>query len=217
MTSAVIPGNWGGSEDLTIVNIDSCPPIDTGTTELVEIADLDNPLGYKGNYIIFPVKGECYLTQYMLSEFIDDYLGVRDPDGSDDFDAEAFELDWQRASAIEDASARNQRLAELRADLQTYVSTIRRSTDDIIIPTGQLFIEALPGAHPLLEDFKLLHRLEDVRKVKAEVRHAEFENLRLAARLIGSQATVELLDDPDVEKKIIIESDGASVTVADGG
>ena len=198
---------------MTVVNVESCPPIDTGTTELIEIADLDNPLGYKGNYIIFPVKGECYLTQYMLSEFIDDYLGVRDPDGADNFDAEAFELDWQRASAIDDESAREQRLARLRADLETFISAVRRSTDDIIIPTGQLFIEALPGSHPLLEDFKLLHRLEDVRKVKAEVRHAELENIRLAARLIGGQANVELLDDPDVEKKIVIEGTNTVVAV----
>ncbi len=180
--------------------------------------DLDNPLGYKGNYIIFPVKGECYLTQYMLSEFLDGYLGVRDPDGADNFDAEAFDVDWQHASAIDDESERNGRLAELRADLVSYISAVRRSTDEIIVPTGQLFIEALPGTHPLLEDFKLLHRLEDVRKVKAEVRHAELENLRLAARLIEGHTKVELLEDPDVEKKIVIDGDSESVAVVpDGG
>ena len=36
----------------------------------------------------------------MLSTFIDNYLGALDPDGSDDFDPEAFEQQWE-------ATARN--------------------------------------------------------------------------------------------------------------
>jgi hypothetical protein len=186
-----------------------CNPISFDYTELVEIADLDNPLGYKGNYIIFPMKGECYLTQYMLSEFIDDYLGVLDPDGSDSFDAETFDQEWRRAAAITDSRERGRRQAELRNDLINYITAIRRSTDEIIVPTGQLFIEALPGSHPLLEDFKLLHRLEDVRKVKSEVRRAELENLRLASRVIGGQDKAELLEDPDVEKKVVLDGNGS--------
>ena len=51
------------------------------------------------------------------------------------------------------------------------------------MPSNSLYIEALPGTHPLLEDFKLIHRALDVKKAQAEVRHAELENLRLAARL----------------------------------
>lgn len=107
---------------------------------------------------------------------------------------------------------------ELRAELVSYITAVRRSTDEIIVPTGQLFIEALPGSHPLLEDFKLLHRLEDVRKVKAEVRHAELENLRLASRIVGGQGNAALLEDPDIEKKIVIGTDKAGVAInADGG
>jgi hypothetical protein len=101
---------------------------------------------------------------------------------------------------------------ELKTDLANYITAVRRSTDEIIVPTGQLFIEALPGSHPLLEDFKLLHRLEDVRKVKAEVRHAELENLPLASRVVGGQERPELLEDPDIEKKIVVEN-GADVIV----
>lgn len=84
--------------------------------------------------------------------------------------------------------------------------------DRVIVPTNSLFIEALVGTHPLLEDFKLLHRALDVKKVQGEVRHAELENVRLAARALKGKD-----DDPDIEKKIVIESDGAGVTVADGG
>ena len=103
---------------------------------------------------------------------------------------------------------------ELRADLASYIKAIRRSTDEIIVPTGQLFIEALPGSHPLLEDFKLLHRLEDVRKVKSEVRHAELENLRLAARVVGGQQKAELLEDPDIEKKVVVVGGNSATIIA---
>jgi hypothetical protein len=88
-----------------------------------------------------------------------------------------------------------------------------RQTDEIIIPTGQLFIEALPGAHPLLEDFKLVHRALDAAAAKAALRHAELENLRLASRLVEGQDKTELLEDPDIEKKIVVEG-SSSVTVA---
>ena len=201
-------------------NVDAvtAPPIQANTTQLIDVADLDNPLGYKGNYIIFPMKGDCYLTQYMLSEFVDDYLGVLDPDGADSFDAESFDMEWKSAAATDSQSAREKRQNELRAELVSYITAVRRSTDEIIVPTGQLFIEALPGSHPLLEDFKLLHRLEDVRKVKAEVRHAELENLRLASRIVGGQGNAALLEDPDIEKKIVIGTDKAGVAInADGG
>jgi len=185
------------------------PPFKEGGAEfmhdLVEIADLDNPIGYKGNYIIFPVRDQCYLTTYMLSSFVDNYLGAIDPDGSDDFDAEDFEQRWEATAP------RSAERAALEATLKAYVSEVRRSTDEIIVPTGQLFVEALPGAHPLLEDFKLLHRVEDVRKVKAEVRHAELENIRLAARLVQSQNTPTLLDDPDIDKKIVVQGNAAVV------
>ncbi len=70
----------------------------------------------------------------------------------------------------------------------------------VIVPSNSLYIEALPGTHPLLEDFKLIHRAVDVKKAQAEARHAELENLRLAARLANAE-----LGDPDVEKKIVVE------------
>ena len=59
------------------------------------------------------------------------------------------------------------------------------------------FIEVLPGKHTLLEDFKLMHRAIDVKKVQAEVRKEELENLRYAARLLNDER-----EDPEVDKKI---------------
>jgi len=80
----------------------------------------------------------------------------------------------------------------------------------VIVPSDSLYIEALPGTHPLLEDFKLIHRAIDVKRAQAEARKAELENLRLAARLSRGD-----LRDPDVDKVVVIEGD-RPVTVATG-
>ena len=85
-----------------------------------------------------------------------------------------------------------------------------RNGDEVILPTGSLYIEALPGTNPLLEDFKLKHRSLDVYKVQAEVRKMELENLRYAARLLNEER-----EDPDIEKKILIEGSGVDVDVTD--
>lgn len=170
--------------------------------ELVEVADLDNPLGYKGNYMIFPLKDDCYLTFHMLAAYLDQELDLRDPDGSDDFDLNGFEQRWT-------AAAGNQaERAKLRLELAAYFDQVDQDEQEIIVPTGQLFVEALPGAHPLLEDFKMLHRFEDVRKVRAEVGRAELENIRLAARILASDTNKELLEDPDVERKVVVDVAG---------
>ena len=78
-----------------------------------------------------------------------------------------------------------------------------------VAETASLYVEALVGTHPLLEDFKLLHRALDVKKVQAEVRHAELENVRLTARVLKGKD-----EDPDIEKKIVVEANGANVTVS---
>lgn len=185
-----------------------CSPGITGEErELVEIADLDNPLGYKGNYIIFPLKESCYLTSFMMSEFVDEYFGVRDPDPSGNHSIE--ELQEYVLCVLSDPDVSDDDKAKVKDYFLQAVTQLRPTTDTIIVPTGQLFIEALPGSHPLLEDFKLLHRIEDVRKVRADVRHAELENLRLASRLVVGE-----LRDPDVEKQILLEK-GTDVVVTD--
>ena len=63
--------------------------------------------------------------------------------------------------------------------------TASETDDDIIVPTTSLYIEALPGAHPILEDFKLMHRLVDVKKAKADVRAVELENIRAGSKNFG--------------------------------
>jgi hypothetical protein len=84
------------------------------------------------------------------------------------------------------------------------------SPEMVIVPSNSLYIEALPGTHPLLEDFKLIHRAIDVKKAQAELRHAELENLRLAARLANGE-----LGDPDIDKVVVV-GNGKNVTVDAG-
>src|SRR5215510_13773024 len=80
----------------------------------------------------------------------------------------------------------------------------------VVVPSNSLYIEALPGTHPLLEDFKLIHRAIDIKKAQADLRHAELENLRLAARLANAE-----YGDPDIDKVVVVGS-GHNVTVDAG-
>ena len=100
---------------------------------------------------------------------------------------------------------------------ETYVTTLadrlqqpRRDQDMVIVPSDQLYIEALPSEHPVLEDFKLRHREADLSKARAEVREQELDNLRRAAKLI-----VDETNDPDVDKHIVIEGQSGVTVVAD--
>src|SRR5262245_7310727 len=90
------------------------------------------------------------------------------------------------------------------------LTSTRKDNELVIVPTNSLYIECLVGTHPLLEDFKLIHRAFDVKKVQAEVRRAELENIRLAARALEGER-----EDPDIEKKIVIEGPAAGVIAND--
>jgi hypothetical protein len=177
------------------------PPAAAVTTtkkRLVEIADLDHPLGYKGNYIIFPLKICTHLTNFMMREFFDDYFGVRDPD-----DAGNYTMDEMLALYNDpDIKLTQEQRTTLENMMRTWLQTPRRDSDIVVVPTGELFIEALLGKHSLLEDFKMVHRGYDVAKVRAEVRQTELENLRRAARLLQADPNLE---DPDIDKHIVVE------------
>jgi hypothetical protein len=164
--------------------------------KLVDVANLDQVLGYKGNYMIFALKENNYLTLHMMQDYLEvgDTLTLRDPD-------EFTELDVEQLTELATCLHRRnpdlfeKRRAEIRAAMIDKLST----SDLVVVPTTSLYIEALVGTHPLLEDFKLIHRALDVKKVQAEVRHQELENARLASRLFGG-----IDEDPDVDKKIMV-------------
>jgi hypothetical protein len=190
----------------------SKPTLSNDSKKLHQVADVDNLIGFKGNYMIFPlVDFNNYMAWYLIHNYVEldptAGLVVSDPDpdsGANPKDLEAA----MKAIHAQDPSS----FAEYEAKFEEIMLRLLSDQTEqmVIVPSGQLYIEALPGTHPILEDFKLIHRALDVKKVQAEVRHAELENLRLAARLANGE-----YGDPDVEKKIVIEA-GVPVTVNPG-
>jgi hypothetical protein len=174
---------------------------------LAEVADLDNLLGFKGNYMLFPLRKSNDVTDFLTLPYVDPFTGLRDPDPLGG---------WTLSEFAKYLCCLKERLPKPELDrmlpglVQAYQQLLTHggNEDEIIVPTGSLFIEALPGAHPILEDFKLMHRAIDVKKVQAEVRGMEFENLRFAARLVQGER-----DDPTIEKKIIVEGGATDVIV----
>jgi hypothetical protein len=179
---------------------------ETAWRPLVEVADLDAPLGFKGNYMILPLKESNPLTAFMMQEYEhDDLLGVLDPDDSGNVTSEELEEVLECVEHDAELSA-NEREA-IRTMVCQRMLAARGKAETIIVPTGQLYIEALPGTHPVLEAFKLVHRAIDVKKADAEVRALEMGNLRYAARLIRNEH-----GDPNVEKVVRIEG-GSGVDI----
>jgi hypothetical protein len=142
-------------------------------------------------------------------------LGLRDPDEFGNFTPQEFiayarTLHAQMEEQLERGEISKEQLDDmtdrLTEQLKRILSAPRRAEDEITVPTGSLFIEALPGTHPVLEDFKLMHRAIDVKKVQAEVREKELENIRRASRLLADET-----EDPNIDKRIIVQ--GVSPTV----
>jgi hypothetical protein len=188
--------------------------VEKDAVTLAEIADLDRPLGFKGNYMIFPLRKSNPLTDHMMVPYLDAELGLHDPDDLGSWAPDDFA---QYARCVmrahrKDPKATEAQLEELETELKEQygriVSSPRRVSDEIVVPTDSLFIEALPGAHPLLEDFKLDHRRMDVEKVREETRKLKLESLRYAARILDGE-----LDDPDVERQVRITGTGDGVVV----
>ncbi len=175
---------------------------------LEEIADLDNPLGFKGNYMIFPLKESNPLTDFMMSPFVDSELGLHDPDDIGNWTPSEFAdyVDCLKEN-LEEAQFELIK-SQLAEQYKKLISSPRRAEEEIIVPSGSLYIEALVGLNSLLEGFKLKHRAVDVKKAQAEVREMELENVRLAARLINNE-----FEDPDVEKTIVVKGDTDGLNV----
>jgi hypothetical protein len=178
------------------------PALDVKVRKLSEIADIDNVLAYKGNYMVFALKENNYITWQMMQDYVQvgDELLLHDPDESGNYSIDdlqklatsVYKKDPTRFEAMKD---------DFKQMLIDRLTSTRKDNELVIVPTSSLYIECLVGTHPLLEDFKLIHRALDVKKVQAEVRHAELENVRLAARALKGKD-----EDPDIEKKIVVEN-----------
>jgi len=170
--------------------------------QLIEVADVDTMLGFKGNYMIFPLKEHNALTELMAAPYIDEAFGAMDPDELSNINLGEFS---KYICCLHDEKPEEyERLKPvLKEWLEKLLADPLRNGDEIIVPTGSLFIEMLPSSKSLLEDFKLKHREWDVYKVQAEVRKMELENIRYAARLLNAET-----EDPEIDKKIMITGNG---------
>jgi hypothetical protein len=204
-----MPPTWTKPLKLTAkCNLDTTDFKEHQTLE--EVADLDNLLGFKGNYMMFPLKKSNILTDFMMTPYFDPTTIIRDPDPLGQWTLAEFSkyvcclYHKLRKEEFE------RRFPGLKEIYLLLMNTSDVDGDEIIVPTGSLFIEALPGAHPILEDFKLMHRAVDVKKAKADVRAAELENIRAAARILGDK-----LEDPNIEKKVVIQGGNGMIVSPD--
>lgn len=175
---------------------------------LVEVADLDSPMGFKGNYMIFPLKEHNALTEMMATPYIDAAFGAMDPDQLSNINLDEYA---KYVCCLHDnlpAEEYERLKPALKQWLQELLADPLRNGDEIIIPSGSLYIEVLASGHNLLEGFKQRHRALDVQKVQAEVRGMELENIRYAARLLSDER-----EDPRIEKKIVVEGNGVNVNM----
>jgi hypothetical protein len=213
------------------------PADDIQTRPLSEVADLDNPLGFKGNYMIFPLVESNPITEFMmdpyvalaageyglsdpdllgnmsLAEFADYVCCLREelqPTAPEERDSTGDSSSLGSGSTDDVAAAAPDPFEEVRPfleeTLQRLLESPLRENEEIIVPTDSLYIEALPGAHPILEDFKLLHRAIDVKLVQAEVRSNELDNIRRAARILAGD-----FDDPDADRRYVFEGGGSPI------
>ncbi|MBL8294406.1 MAG: hypothetical protein JNN08_21345 [Bryobacterales bacterium] len=176
---------------------------------LYELADLDRVVGFWGNYIAFPFRKSNYLAHLLVQDYVDEWLGALDPIDSanvtlNDLTDYAVCLRKHRPALLTPEAVA--RIEEAAKGLKRLASD---NTDEVALPTGSLFIDALPGNHPLLEDFKLRHRAVDVQKALAERDRLELENLRYAARLLAGER-----GDPETERRVIVPA-GTGVDVQD--
>jgi hypothetical protein len=184
----------------------SCAPqIEVEEKTLAEVAELDNLLGFKGNYMIFPLRKSNVLTDFMMAPYVDSEFGLLDPDAPGNWTLEEFQ---QLYCCLKEELG--DQFSEVEPALKEFYRQLLldplRPGELIMVPTGSLFIEALPGEHPVLEDFKALHRAVDVKKVQAEVRRLELENVRYAARILAGER-----NDPDIDKKVVVKGTGVLV------
>jgi len=96
----------------------------------------------------------------------------------------------------------------LQAWLELLLADPLRNGDEMIVPTGSLYIEVMASENTLMEGFKLNHRQIDVEKARAEVMSRTVDNLRRIKRVLKSQ-----LEDPEIEKIVNITGAGGNIDV----
>jgi hypothetical protein len=170
---------------------------------LSEVADLDNLLGFKGNYMFFPLRESNALTDYMMEPFIDRATGALvDPANTAGWSLDEFARYVCCLREHLPAEEFERLKPELRTQHETLLTQARRHDDVLVVPTESLFIECLPAEHAIIERFKKDHRMIDVKMAQGALREKEMETLRRAARILAGER-----EDPNVDQRVLIQGD----------
>lgn len=190
---------------------------------LAEVAELDQLLGFKGNYAIFPLRSGNSLTDVILAPFLDADEVLRHPTDVasnwtiDELREYADHLREQVAAQTLTQDEFDKKHAPfLKATLEALITDPRPSVSTIVVPTDSLYVELLTSGGSLIEPFKREHRSLDVARVRAQIRELELENLRLTMRLMNND-----LADPDMDdfERHLVRSDtiAGGTAPSDGG
>ena len=206
-----LPGieDTGTDLELTIAAPDTTtvPPL----RRLADIADLDRPLGFRGNLVIFELRQCSQLTDHMVAEYLDPVSGIADPGALSGISTGEL-IDYIEA-AIQAGILDDGELNRLKEIAHQLHHDQRDWADELVLPTGQLFLEALKGQTTLLEPFKLVHRGLDALSAEEDVRAKRIDALRRVRKLAQS----DLERDPtSVEHFYLGEIPGVAVTNGDG-
>ena len=141
------------------------------------------------------------ITDFMMEPYVEKAAGgygITDPDDLGNISLDEFSeyvcCLKENLTSEEFDELREDLLAQLKKLLQSPL----RDDEEIVVPMDATYIEALLGATPLLENFKLLHRQIDAADAQEDLRLKKMEKLRYAKRLLNDE-----LDDPSVESQHI--------------
>jgi hypothetical protein len=181
---------------------------------LAEVARLE-PIGFKGNLLIFEMYEGNALTDRILAPYLDESEILRDPN---DVAASWTLTELREYADMLRAKVRSGEISQedfdnihvpfLRATLERLLTDPGPSEEVVIAPANSVFAELLITGDSLLEPFKREHRALDVAVARSELRRNEIDNARRAAR-IG----MDDLEDPDIEAKYLFEGDGGATVV----
>ncbi len=171
------------------------------TAPLSRVANIYKPAGVVANYLVFPMYEANPITEFMMEPYVtlaEGEYGLSDPDPIGNMTLDEFADYVCCLRKHYEEKNRTDEFEKLKPELRDALKKLlqrSRRDEDIVVPCEDgLYIEALPGAHSVMEQFKHLHRIIDVKSAQADLRGKELNNIRRAEMILQKD-----LGDPDIE------------------